>query len=225
MLPITNAGSNNLGSNAIQLKGFNDIFYKLHAVFTDIVQTTDERADIGCACTSSQQRLRHAEYQRYVGFDAFSAENLYSLQAFGNAGNLNNNVVGNLHELACFFHHTGTFRADNLCTYRAFHKLSYFRNNLCLSTTAFSNQTRIGGYAINNAPINETGNLFNICGIHKNLHINKTFFSSASRQDDNLFCICQARQTHRHHTAPQQQLITLFNFRKILAGIAANRCD
>ena len=61
------------GLKAVKILSAEGIKTNVTLVFTDIIQTADKRADIAGTCACGQQSLSHAEYQRYIGFNAFSA--------------------------------------------------------------------------------------------------------------------------------------------------------
>ena len=75
MLHIADAGGNNLRIEIVLAENLNHVFYQCHAVFSNVVQTADKRAYIGCTGTRCHKCLRQAEHQSYIGFNAFLGKN------------------------------------------------------------------------------------------------------------------------------------------------------
>jgi len=61
VLRVANAGGNHLGGQFIVLKYINNIFYHLHAVIADVIQSADKGANIGGTSQRCEKRLVYRE--------------------------------------------------------------------------------------------------------------------------------------------------------------------
>ena len=105
VLRTADAGGNNFGGNAVDLKNGGNVLNHGNAVVGNVVQSADKGADVGGACLCGKQSLCRAEDQGHVGLNALGGKNLYCLQAFLGYGDLDNDVLMDLGKLACFLYH------------------------------------------------------------------------------------------------------------------------
>ena len=76
---VADACCDDLGLDVVHHEDLGDLVDQVDTRHGDVIQSSQERGNIGCAGSCSQQCLRCGEDQGYVGLDAFRVENLNSL--------------------------------------------------------------------------------------------------------------------------------------------------
>ena len=175
VLLAANAGGDNLRRQAVGAEDPDQVFHEGAAVFADIIEAADKGADIGRSGTGGQHGLSQAEDKRAVRPDALGAEDLNGLQAFGDAGNLNNDIVGDPDEFPRFPHHPFAILADDFGADRSRNQFADFGDDLCLGTPRLRDEGRIGRHAIYDALIGKFLDFFYIGRVHKDFHCTVSF--------------------------------------------------
>ncbi len=87
-------GHQHLGLEVIVLVDLHDLLDQLHAVLADVVQSTDERRDVGCTGLAGEQSLGSGEAESDVGLDPFAGQRPDGAQTRRSQRNLDHHVLG-----------------------------------------------------------------------------------------------------------------------------------
>ncbi|MNI71432.1 hypothetical protein D3C73_1273050 [compost metagenome] len=142
------AGGDNFGSQAVVGQDRLQILDQLHAVYTDIIQTSDERADISSASLGSHEALGGGEDQCNVGFDAAFGQLVAGSQSIFSHWQLDHYVRCPLGDFQGFRQHFFGGQANNFGTYRAWYNFNDFFDYIFEQSAFFGNQRRVRRYAI-----------------------------------------------------------------------------
>jgi len=86
MQRIADAGGQDLALEIVVVEDPSDLAHQIHADVADVVETPEERADVGGARLRRQERLRGGEDQRGVDPDPLRREGLDRAQSFADEG-------------------------------------------------------------------------------------------------------------------------------------------
>ena len=76
---VTDACRDDLSLDVMHHEDLGDLVDQINTRHRDVVQSAQERGNVGCACSCSQECLCCGEDQGYVGLDALCMQNLNSL--------------------------------------------------------------------------------------------------------------------------------------------------
>ena len=76
---VADARRDDLGLDVVHHKDLGDLVDQVDTRHGDVVQSAQERGNVGCSCSCSQQSLCCGKDQSYVGLNALCVQNLNSL--------------------------------------------------------------------------------------------------------------------------------------------------
>src|SRR5205085_7070135 len=122
---VANACRKNLGFVCVVIKDLADLHDELKTVLSYIVQPTDKRRDITCACLCCQQRLAGRKNQGAVGADAFTGKFLDGLNAVADHWYFDNDLIVDLGQLSSFAQHSFQISRNHFSAYVIVHDIAY----------------------------------------------------------------------------------------------------
>src|SRR6185369_4220644 len=127
----------------------NDAFQQQQTVFTDVIETTEKRADKRSARLCGKYCLRRRETERDVYFNAFVGQLACRFQALARQRAFDDDVWSDLRILASFAKHAVFLQARHFRGDGALHDLADRGDVLFEVDTAFLRDQRgIGGHAV-----------------------------------------------------------------------------
>ncbi len=170
VLRTANAGGDDLGVNAVEAEDVGDLLDEIRAVVRNVVQPSDERADIAGACSCGQECLRGAEDQRHIGLDAKRGQLRGGLQTLGTNRDLNDDVGMDFDQFLGLGYHALGHRGDYLGADGAVHDAGDLGDHILKFLALLSDERRVGRHAAEDAQGGGTFDLFNVCGVDKDFH-------------------------------------------------------
>ena len=111
---VTNRRRQHLGLEAVVRVDLADVADEIHADRADVVQTAQERADVGGSGLRGQERLGGREAERLVDPDVLVREVLHGLEAILGQRALHHDVGRDLRQLLALLHHALDVDGDDL---------------------------------------------------------------------------------------------------------------
>ncbi|MNC51058.1 hypothetical protein D3C75_1003350 [compost metagenome] len=148
MRNIADAGGDNFRLEAVIGQDGLQIRDQLHAVHTDIIQTSNERTDISSPGFGGHQALSCGEDKGYVGFDPFFGQFITSFQAIFSHWQLDDNIRCPFCDFVSFLQHFFGFQTDDLSADRARHNGNDLFDYIFEKSAFFGDKRRICRYAI-----------------------------------------------------------------------------
>src|SRR5439155_24517245 len=102
---VADRGGEHLRLEALDPVDLADVADEVHADVRDVVEASEEGADVDGARLRRQERLRRREAGRLVDANALAGEVLYGLEAVLGERALHDGVRRHLRQLLAFFHH------------------------------------------------------------------------------------------------------------------------
>ena len=177
---MADAGDENLAVEAVVLHHLNCVGNRSHSIVGDIVDPAHEVADEGCARLGCQERLRDSEYERHVGANASVGKGLDQLDAWFNERHLDDYLLVPAVNLQRLLEHVFVVRGHDFSADRASgDELTNLEDGFLKALSALSDQGRVGGDAIQNAPISGFTYFFNVSGIDEQFHFTPSLLTRA----------------------------------------------
>ncbi len=174
VLTVTDGGGEDFGFVLLDFVDLSDLFDQLHAVPADVVNAAYEGAYVGGTSLSGKDGLAGAEHEGTVGPDALGGTPRECLHTFADHGNLDDDVVGNLHQFLGFFLHALEIGADYFCAHVSAGDVTDFfvvRHDGFGATDFFlGHQAGVGGHTVENTEGFGFGNVVEVGGIDEELH-------------------------------------------------------
>lgn len=150
-----------------------DVADELHAVFADIIETTDEGADEERTRLGHHHRLQGLEAKSHVGLHAFIGQSFAGLQAGKGDREFDDDVVGDFETLAGLFHHAIEINGDDLGADRAGYDLANLGEALAVIDAFLGDECGIGCYTVENAKVGGLFDLIQVGGVDIDFHVRR----------------------------------------------------
>ena len=174
VLRMADRRSQHLRSVTVTAVNAYDMGHERHAVLGNVVQTSDERRDIGGSGLRRQQSLPNGEDQRTVGADALPGEIVHSADSVGRAGEFHDDMGMQFGETFTLADHAVEIRRDHLGADVAVHDVTDFdvmtEAGLLAPDVFFGHQRRVGRHAVENAQRMGTPDLLQVGCVDKEFH-------------------------------------------------------
>ena len=195
---MANAGGDDLRVNvAGGFEDRHDLSDEIGAAGGDVVETAEERRNIGGAGARSQKRLVGRKYEGHIGLDAESGERFYGFQPFDGHRDLHDHIWMDGCDGLAFFDHPCSVggRRFNFAADRSIDDLGDLSDDFFKHAAFLGNQRRIRRHAADHAHVVGFLDVFDLGGIDKKFHGSCSFsfhFPSLlhnRRRIANYFCV------------------------------------
>ena len=150
---VAQARGYDLGLDAVGVVDVDYVVDELEAVFADVVEASDEGADVGRARGGGEYRLVRGEDERDVGFDAERGEFFDRAEAVGAERYFDDDLRVNLGDDLRLFDELGFLKRYGFGADGAVDDLGYFAHaRVEVDVPLFGDERRVGGYAGDYAP-------------------------------------------------------------------------
>src|SRR5437667_442719 len=147
-----------------------DVADEVHADVRDVVEATEERADVVGARLRREQRLGRREAERLVDADPFAREVLHRLEPGLGEGALDDDVGRDLMELLAFLHHPLEIGRDHFEAHVARHDRADLLDQRPEGPLLLGDERRVGRDTVDDAEGDAFLELGHVRGIEKDLH-------------------------------------------------------
>ena len=152
-----------------------------HAVFIDVVESTDEWADQRGAGLRRHESLIRREDQGAVCLDPLGGEAADCLKAGRSESDLYDDVWSDLREGETLLDHAVGIITDDFCRYWALGEAADLLEDLLVRAANLRVERRVRGHAVNDAPLNASLDLFNVSGVQEELHSAPSMLNGLAR--------------------------------------------
>ena len=175
------------------LENLSDLTDQIHTSCGNIIQSSQERRNIGCTCSCGQQCLVCSKDQCYVCLDAFCCQHFAGFQTFYCHRDFYNHVRMDCCDLSSFRDHA--FCVYGRCFYFTADRSVYDRSDLFDDffkvSSLFCDQGRVGGNTTDHAHIICFFDVFYFRGIDEKSHyFVLLFFLKSARSFPAFFIFC-----------------------------------
>ncbi len=154
----------------IGVVNLHDVGDQGHAFIADIVEPADKGRDVAGAGFGREDRLGGGETECDVHPGAFVAQRLAGFESVGRQWNLDDDVAGDLGELAALGQHRGVIQRGYFGADRPGDDRTDFLHHIQELPAAFGDQRGIGGHAVHEPGRSEVANFRYVSRIDEKLH-------------------------------------------------------
>ena len=149
----------------------NDLVNEFHAVRGNVVDASDEGADVIGARLGGDERLRGREAKRAVCPDALFRTGLQCLDAVGDERYFHHHILVNWRQLPCLLHDPGVLDGGNFRRDISIHQLANPVYMLVkIDVARFFHERRIRGYAVQYTHGCGLADFLQIRGVYEEFH-------------------------------------------------------
>ena len=149
-----------------------DLTNQVNAVAGNIINSSEERRNVGCASPSCEKSLICRENQGHVGLDALGRKDFDCFQSLYGHGDLNYHVRMDGCNLTAFLDHSLSVGGGSfyLTADGAVHDRSDLFDHILKFSSALCDQGRVCGHAADHTHVVGFANLIYICCIYEKFH-------------------------------------------------------
>src|SRR5438128_5285912 len=167
---MTAARDEDLGREVVVRVDLDDVANQLHAVGRDVVEPSDERADVAGADLRGEQRLRRREAERHIDADAFARERLARADAVARQRHLHHHVLIDLRDVAPLAQHAGVVGRRHLAADGTFHDVANPLQVLAEIARLLREERRIRRDAVEDAERGDRFDVLDAAGVDEDFH-------------------------------------------------------
>ena len=155
-----------------------DILDQLHPVKAIVIMPPNKRRDKGCACFCREQSLIGREAKRDIDHRAITGQRFAGLEAILSQWHLDADIVRNLAQDFCFFHHLFVIERNDLCRNRAIGDPADFLGHFHEITTRLVDQRGIGRHPVKQASCGQFLDVVNLGSVGEEFHVGLSLLSN-----------------------------------------------